>query len=76
MFSKNRQITLLGLLFYVLVANQVVQTDQVQMFPKIQKEDEVIEAGSTLTLACVEKLNRPDDQIKWTVPRHVTFKEV
>lgn len=75
MFSKKQQIALLGLLFYVL-ANQVVQTDQVQMFPKIQKEDEVIEAGSTLTLACVEKLNPSDDQIKWTVPRHVTFKEV
>lgn len=75
MFSKKQQIALLELLFYVL-ADQVVQTDQVQMFPKIQKEDEVIEAGSTLTLACVEKLDRSDDQIKWTVPRHVTFKEV
>ena len=78
--TKRAFAALLGLLF-ALLANQIVQTDLVKIFPDGEKDQHgigqhIIEAGSTLTLACVEKLNRSDDQIKWTVPRHVTFKEV
>ena len=82
MFSTKRAsfAALLGLLFSLL-ANQIVQTNQVRIFPEGEKDDHgigqhMIEAGSTLLLTCVEELHLSKNKIRWIIPRITNKKEV
>ena len=82
MFLTKRALAaaLLGLLF-PLLANQIVQTDQVQIFPEGEKDQygigqHIIQAGSTLLLTCVEELHLSKNKIRWIIPRITQRKEV
>lgn len=70
MFSISKKQELLGLVFSLLV-NQMVQTDERKIFPEVEKDEQVIAAGSTLTLDCVQnKSSFLDDifELRWTTP--------
>jgi hypothetical protein len=82
MFLTKRALAaaLLGLLF-ALLENQIVQTDQVQIFPEGEKDQHgigqhIIQAGSTLLLTCVEELHLSKNKIRWIIPRITQRKEV
>ena len=69
--SKRRSIAaMLGFLLYMIMANLViVQTSEVQIFPGVGNGDKlVIEAGSTLTLTCIYKLDPlyNGTELEWT----------
>ena len=79
-FTKRALAALLGLLF-ALLANQIVPTDQIQIFPEGEKDQygigqHIIEAGSTLLLTCVEELHLSKNKIRWIIPRITQRKEV
>jgi hypothetical protein len=71
---STERALLLRLLFSLL-ANQIVQTSQLEMLPEVENDEQVIEQGSTLTLACIVDESKPFE-IKWTVPRITQNKEV
>lgn len=73
--SKIRTIGLLVTLISFL-ANHIVQTYKIQMFPEIYKEEQVIEQGSTLKLTCITDLDDKYNVMLWTVPPITHNKEV
>ncbi|XP_046654208.1 vascular endothelial growth factor receptor 1-like [Daphnia pulicaria] len=77
--TKRAFAALLGLLF-ALLANQIVQTDQIQIIPEGEKDQHgigqhIIQAGSTLLLTCVEELHLSKNKIRWIIPRITQRKE-
>jgi hypothetical protein len=72
---STERALLLRLLFSLL-ANQIVQTSELEMLPKAENDEQVIEQGSTLTLACIVDESTKSFEIKWTVPRITQNKEV
>jgi hypothetical protein len=71
MFSVSKRLTLLGLLFSILI-NQIVQTDELEIFPRVEKGEQVIEQGSTLTLTCIKNLSDNLIELRWTLPKFQT----
>ncbi|XP_046654996.1 uncharacterized protein LOC124348757 isoform X2 [Daphnia pulicaria] len=71
MFSVSKRMALLGLLFSILT-NQIVQTDKLKIFPKVEKGEQVIEQGSTLTLTCIKNLSDNLIELRWTLPKFQT----
>ena len=58
----------MAVLLISLLSNLVsVQTYEMEIFPKVENEEMVIEAGSNLTLTCTQKLEPPynDVKIEW-----------
>lgn len=68
--STNR--ALLRLLFFLL-ANLIVQANELEILPEAENDEQVIEAGSTLTLTCIEKsphhLSDNLTELKWILPQ-------
>ncbi len=66
----------MGLLISLL-ANQViqivVQTSFIEMLPEVERDEQVIEQGSTLSLTCIEFRNGRElnNETKWTVKQSV-----
>jgi hypothetical protein len=71
MFSVSKRLALLGLLFSILT-NQIVQTDKLEIFPKVEKGEQVIKQGSTLTLTCIKDLSNNLIELRWTLPKFQT----
>jgi hypothetical protein len=72
MFSRG---VLLGLLFFFLT-NHIVPTDEIELLPEVDNDEQLFEQGSTITLTCIQRLeNVTADpfKLKWIVPLH-TFK--
>jgi hypothetical protein len=71
---STRQALMLGVLF-PFWAIHIVQCDaeQLRILPKVEKDEQINEEGTTLTLTCiVQNFRRTlDDSIdqKWTLPR-------
>jgi hypothetical protein len=66
---------LLGLLFFFLT-NHIVPTDEIELLPEVDNDEQLFEQGSTITLTCIQRLeNVTADpfKLKWIVPLH-TFK--
>jgi hypothetical protein len=64
-----------GLLFYLL-SNlvSVIQTYEMEIFPKVENGEMVIEAGSTLTLTCTHKLEPSFDvKIEWLFDKKTLY---
>lgn len=73
MFTDSTRLVLLGMLFSSLT-NLTFQILEMQMFPEVEQNEQVIEALTTLTLTCVEMLdgsNPIGNEIQWTVPRNL-----
>jgi hypothetical protein len=71
MFLISKKQELLGLVFSLLLTNHIVQTDERKIFPEVEKDEQVIAAGSTLTLDCIQsKSSFLDDifELRWTTP--------
>jgi hypothetical protein len=73
-FNSTRRALMLGLWFSFLTI-QIVQTDPVQLriLPEVEKDEQVNEQGSTLTLDCIDEdsnstLENSFDQ-KWKHPQ-------
>jgi hypothetical protein len=60
-----------GTVFSILT-NQIVQTDKLKIFPKVEKGEQVIEQGSTLTLTCIKDLSDNLIELRWTLPKFQT----
>jgi hypothetical protein len=63
----------------LLLANHIVQAYDLQMSPNVEKDEQVIKEGSTLTLKCIEKIyyrSERNGTIKWTIPTLTKRKEV
>jgi hypothetical protein len=71
MFSVSKRLALLGLLFSIST-NQIVQTDKLKIFPKVEKDEQVIEQGSTLSLTCIKELSNNLIELRWTLPKFQT----
>lgn len=72
MFCISKKQELLGLVVsLLLLTNHIVQTDERKIFPEVEKDEQVIAAGSTLTLDCIQsKSSFLDDifELRWTTP--------
>lgn len=70
--SKRRKVAL-----FVLLANLIFQTDQAKIFPEAERNEQVIEEGSPLTLTCIAKLSEPNELIKlrWAIPPFTTYQQ-
>ena len=63
-----------GLLFSLLSNLVSVQTYEMEIFPKVENEEMVIEAGSTLTLTCTHKLEPSFDvKIEWLFDKKTLY---
>ncbi|XP_046462733.1 vascular endothelial growth factor receptor 1-like [Daphnia pulex] len=77
-FSTRRTPMLLRPWIILLLANHIVQAYDLQMSPKLEKDEQVIKAGSTLKLTCIEKIyyrSERNGTIKWTIPTLTKRKE-
>jgi hypothetical protein len=57
-----------------MLANQIVQANELEILPEAENDEQVIEAGSTLTLTCIEKsrhhhLSDNFTELKWILPQ-------
>lgn len=70
-FISTRWV-LLRLLFSMM-ANQIVQANELEILPKVENDEQVIEQGSTLTLTCIEEsphhLSDNLTELKWILPQ-------
>jgi hypothetical protein len=61
-------------LWYSFLANHIVQTDALRILPEVEKDEQVNEEGSTLTLTCIDDADvnayfiSSNDPI-WKLPR-------
>jgi hypothetical protein len=77
-YSTRRALMLA--LWFSFWAIHIVQTDagQIRILPEVEKDEQVNDEGSTLTLTCIDddmrfKFDRPIDgneiEMKWILPR-------
>jgi hypothetical protein len=56
-----------------MLANQIVQANELEILPEVENDEQVIEAGSTLTLTCIENpphhLSDNFTELKWILPQ-------
>jgi hypothetical protein len=64
-FDNSTRRAMAGLLFSLLSNLVSSQPYEMEIFPKVENGEMVIEAGSTLTLICVKKLEPYDVKIEW-----------
>ncbi len=76
---STRRALMLELLFSFL-AIQIVQTDvqfRLRILPEVEKDEQVNEEGSTLTLTCIEKYSTTEfGSMSWTLPRSKVIKMI
>ncbi|XP_046462941.1 vascular endothelial growth factor receptor 1-like isoform X2 [Daphnia pulex] len=70
-FISTRRVVLR--LLFSMLANQIVQANELEIFPEAENDEQVIEAGSTLTLTCInESPHHSSDnltELRWILPQ-------